>query len=415
MDSGNSITEDLREIYLSTLDACRPGTILRDALEHGRVSIPPATGFIVALGKCAVSLAVEAAELTGCDRGLVIHPEGYETDVELPDAMERLTGSHPVPSERSERAARRALDLVRHQRRPILFLVSGGASACVEAGLDPWFSFDEVVRVNERLLVSGLAIEQINTVRRHLSSIKGGRLGAIAPPGSVTLVYSDVPPGRPELVGSGPTANDPTTLAEAASILDGLGDELSFRVAAVLRGGAVPETLKTSPTRVEVIADSEVMIEAAVNECRARGFGARRGPSLDGDANDLARTLAREVAALDPREVLVCAGEPTVVVRGRGEGGRCSELGARFALEMDRAGMHGVAALFGSSDGRDGASPAAAVLVRPGGGTRLDPERASEALARSASYELVADFGEPIIMMPTGNNLRDIALICRGD
>jgi hydroxypyruvate reductase len=283
----------------------------------------------------------------------------------------------------------------------------------MEDGLAPHVTLEEIIHVNALLLSSGLAIDAMNTVRRHLSAVKGGRLGALAPPGSMTLVYSDVPPGRPEIVGSGPTAHDPTTLAEAAAILRSLDDDLADRLASRLETGRVPETVREPPTGLEVIADSDAMVAAAVAECRSRGLEVSVGPSLDGAVENVAQRLAAEVSRLERGEVLVSAGEATVEVRGGGRGGRCSELAARFVLACDVAGEHTSCGVFGSSDGRDGTSPAAAVVVRPSSTRRLEPERASEALGRSASYELVTGLGEPIIMMPTGNNLRDIALIAR--
>lgn len=413
-ESEGSIVALFEAIYRATLARCEPGTMLRDAARSRRVSIPGDIGSIVAVGKCAAPLAKAAAEMTGVIEGLVIHPDGYGTDVILPDRFERLAGSHPVPSAASRIAAQRASAFVRSRREPILFLVSGGASACMEDCLAPHVTFEDLVRINELLVSSGLAIEAINTVRGHLSAVKGGRLGALAPPGSVTLVYSDVPPGRPELVGSGPTAGDPATRAAAAAILRALGDGRATRLAEKLEEGLIPETETVSPTRLEVIADSRALIDAASVACRARGFQPKPGRSLDGEVGDVARALVSDAEDLGAKEILVVAGESTVAVRAAGRGGRCTELAARLVLAADATTSHGVCGLFGSSDGRDGSSPAAAVIVRPSGSRRLDPERAAEALDRSASYELVADYGEPIIMMPTGNNLRDLALVFRG-
>lgn len=403
----------LREIYAVVLARCEPGAILREAARDGRVAVPSGAGSIVSLGKCAVPLAVAAAELTGLARGLVVHPEGYGDETQLPSGFVRAIGSHPVPTQKSGDAARRAIEFVSAQRDPILFLVSGGASACLEDGLAPHVTLDDLARLNEILLRSGLAIGSINTVRRHLSAVKGGRLGLMAPPGSATLVYSDVPPGRPELVGSGPTAADPTTRSDAVDILRRLEGVLPGRLADLLSSGAIPETPKDPPTRMQVIADSDALLDPAERECRAWGLDARRSSPIDGEVADVAGRLAREAAVLGESEILVAAGEPTVVVAGDGRGGRCTELAARFTLECDALGVHDTCALFGSSDGRDGSSPAAAVVVHPSHSPRLDRARATEALARSASYELVADFGEPVMMMPTGNNLRDIALVCR--
>ncbi len=401
----------LRLLYEDALKRCAPDTVLRDAIIEGRLELPRGVTSIVALGKCAVPLASAAAELTGITNGTVVYPAGYGNEQALPDGLERLEGEHPLPSRKSRSAARRVIEVVRQATEPILFIVSGGASACLEDSLEPHVAFDDLVRLNEQLLASGLPIEAVNTVRRHLSSVKGGRLGAMAPPGSLTLVYSDVPPGRPDLVGSGPTAPDPTTLGEAAVILRSLGGPLASGLAEKLESGLIPETPKTLEARLQVVADSNTLVEAVEVECRKRELLPRRGRSLDGRATEVAARLAAEVATLRENEVLVSAGESTVEVRGGGLGGRCTELAARFVLACDDDGRFGAHGVFGSSDGRDGSSPAAAVCVLPATARRLDRDEAAEAFESSASYQLVTAFGEPIIMKPTGNNLRDFVLL----
>jgi glycerate-2-kinase len=285
-------------------------------------------------------------------------------------------------------------------------LASGGASACLEAPLEPWFGFDQVAAVNRELVRGGLDIVAINSVRKHLSAIKGGRLGARLDPASMTLVYSDVPRGRAELVGSGPTLADPTTNEDAAAILSSLDGSEALAAARALRSGAVPETPKALAIPFEVIADNDTLVAAAARLAGELGFVARVVEGeIAGDVAAAARMLAREAEALRPGELLVAGGEPTVRVTGDGRGGRCSELAVRFALENEGRSL----ALFGSSDGVDGSSPAAAVVVRRA--IALSVSEVEEALARSDSAALVGALGDAIIMEPTGNNLRDVYLV----
>jgi glycerate-2-kinase len=289
---------------------------------------------------------------------------------------------------------------------PCLVLASGGGSACLEAPLAPHFDLALVSAINRALVRGGLDIVAINTVRRHLSAVKGGRLGALLDPASRTLVYSDVPHGRGALVGSGPTIADESTNGDAAAILESLGIGEADVAARLLRGGSVEETPKRLGIAFEVIADNATLVAAAVRAAEERGLRARIvANEIEGDVGEAARTMAREAVDLAPGELLIAGGEPTVRVTGEGRGGRCSELAARFAIEDRGRSL----ALFGSSDGVDGSSPAAAAVVYRQIG--LPPGEIEAALARSDSAALIGALGEAIIMEPTGNNLRDLYLV----
>lgn len=390
----------LRQIYLEALGRCAPSTVVA-----ARAGGAPYS-FLVAFGKCAVDMARGAVDAGVPPSGIVVAPEGHGDSGSLPPGLRLMRGSHPDVTAASVEAARAVLALASSMRGPCLVLASGGGSACLEAPLEPHFDLALVAAVNRALVRGGLDIARMNTVRKHLSAIKGGRLGALLDPASRTLVYSDVPLGRAEMVGSGPTLGDPTTNDDAATILESVGTAESIVAARTLRSGDVPETPKTLGIPFEVIAENATLVDSAARIARELGLSVRLlGGEIAGDVAAAARLFAREAETLGAGEVLVAGGEPTVRVSGNGRGGRCSELAVRFAVENRGRNL----ALFGSSDGVDGSSPAAAIVVKRG--LELPPAEVGDILARSDSASLIEALGEAIIMEPTGNNLRDLYLV----
>jgi len=392
--------QTLREIYLEAIARCAPAALVERHARGGRFT------WILAFGKCAVTMARGAVDAGAPARGIAVVPKGYGDGRLLPPGIELLEGAHPDVTEASVAAARAVLAMAASTEGACLVLASGGGSACLEAPFAPHFDLQLVSTINRALVRGGLDIVAINTVRKHLSAIKGGRLGALLDPASRTLVYSDVPRGRGALVGSGPTIADESSNGDAATILESIGTAEALVAAKLLRGGLVPETPKQLAIAFEVIADNATLVAAAARAAEERGVHATIvADEIDGDVGQAARALALKASTLAPGEMLIAGGEPTVRVAGDGRGGRCSELAARFALE-DR-GRH--LALFGSSDGVDGSSPAAAVLVSRAIG--LPQGEVEGTLARSDSAALIGALGEAIIMEPTGNNLRDLYLV----
>ncbi len=344
---------DLKAIYLTALERCAPERLVQAHVD------PAMPRNVVAIGKCAGALLDGVAEVLPIEHAFVAIPDGYR----LPRAHAEVhVGSHPEMTRASFDAGRALLDFVdRHE--DILFLVSGGGSACVEVPLAP-HTEDEVAEKNAQLIASGLPIAAINAERRKLSAIKGGRLRERVRGRCVTLVYSDVATGALTDVASGPTiiSNDEGIL----------------------------------------IADNTTLVQAAAEIAGERAVVIRE--QIECDVAEAATYLA---AKAREHEILVAGGEPTVVKRGDGRGGRCSELAVRFAMECEYE------ALFGSSDGVDGNSGAAGISLprRQDAGGAADWE---SALGVSDSFRIAAQVGEPIMIAPTGNNLRDLFLVARG-
>jgi glycerate 2-kinase len=211
----------------------------------------------------------------------------------------------------------------------------------------------------------------------------------------VTLIYSDVSDGSFDDVASGPTLPDHTTKDQAAHL------------AGITFAEDVPETVKQlANMRVVLIADNSTLTSTAAS--LIGDDAVRWGSQLESDVDDAAEALFERGRNLRPGQVLVAGGEPTVIQRGHGRGGRCTELAVRFAL---RAAGSPIQALFASSDGVDGSSGAAGVVLR--GIPSLDEGFARDCLARSDSAKAAETLGELIMMPPTGNNLRDLFLLAR--
>jgi glycerate-2-kinase len=331
---------------------------------------------VVAIGKCAGALLDGVAGAIAIESAFVAIPDGYR----LPHARaETHIGGHPHMTPASFAAGRALLEYI-DAHDDILFLVSGGGSACVEVPLPP-HSDEDVARANAQLIASGKTIGEINAARRSVSAIKGGKLAQRVHGRSVTLVYSDVSTGRIEDVASGPTLPG----SEAILVAD---NTTLVRAAAEIAGGEVERD--ASRGLRAVIIDEQI-------EC---------------DVEEAARLLAARARELRHGEILVAGGEPTVVVRGVGRGGRCSELAVRFAMHSE------CEAVFASSDGVDGNSGAAGIYLprRPAGSGPAGSQPAlrgalPEALERSDSFAIASQIGEPIMIAPTGNNLRDLFLV----
>jgi glycerate-2-kinase len=346
---------NLTRVYLETLARCAPDVLVR---QHIRPSMPRN---VVAIGKCAGALLDGVASVRDIDAAFVAVPEGYP----LPKTRAEVhIGGHPHMTRESFDAGRALLAFVA-QHDDILFLISGGGSACVEVALAP-HTEDAVAQANAQLIASGRTIAEINRERRKLSAIKGGKLRKHVRGESVTLIYSDVSTGALADVASGPTITD---ASEAILIADN-------------------STLTT--IAAQIIGENAVLLDEQI-EC---------------DVEEAARRLATRADELRPNQILVAGGEPTVQVTGTGKGGRCSELALRFAA------LSSVEALFASSDGVDGNSGAAGIYLPPSR-RKIETTHLRDVLAASDSYRLAAQVGEPIMIAPTGNNLRDLYLIAR--
>ncbi|HVZ06507.1 glycerate kinase type-2 family protein [Rhodopila sp.] len=337
--------------------------------------------------------------------------------------IEVIEASHPVPDEASERGALRLLERVRGLTADdlVIALMSGGASALLAAPVAGLTLADKQA-INRALLACGANISEMNTVRKHLSAIKGGRLAAAAAPARVvTLAISDVPNDDPAVIGSGPTVPDPTTFADARSLLARYGITPSPAVAARLAQDAdeTPKTLANS--EFHLIATPMMALEAMAARARALGLTPLiLGDALEGEAAQVGTVMAgiaRSVRAhghpLRPPAVLLSGGETTVTMSGHssGKGGRNTTFLLGLAIAL--AGAPGIWATAGDTDGIDGMEEIAGALVTPDTLARAKAQGldARASLAAHDSHGFFGALHDLIVTGPTLTNVNDIRAI----
>jgi hydroxypyruvate reductase len=305
----------------------------------------------------------------------------------------------------------------------VLALISGGGSALLPlpvAGL----TLEQKQNVNRALLKSGATISELNCVRRHLSAIKGGRLAAACYPARVlTLMISDVPGDRPIDIASGPTVGDPTTSADALSIVQRYGIDLPPPVLDILasgRGESVkPDDPRLAHTAARIIATPQLALEAAAAVAREAGIPAYiLGDAIEGEARDVGKVLAGVALQVAERDqpvaapcVVLSGGETTVTVRGSGRGGRNVEFLLSLAIALD--GHTRIYALAGDTDGVDGQEEIAGACLGPDSLARaralgLKPENS---LQDNDAHSFFSALGDSVITGPTLTNVNDFRAI----
>ena len=403
-----------RELFDAAVAAAAPDRIVPPALP------PPPAGrpIVIGAGKAAAAMAAAVERhWPGPLSGLVVTRYGHAVPTTRIAVVE---AAHPVPDAAGAAAAQRILDLAREAGPDdlVLCLISGGGSALLALPA-PGLTLADKQAVTRALLHSGATIGEINTLRKHLSAIKGGRLAAAAWPAQlVTLAISDVPGDDPGTIASGPTVADPTTFAEAAAILRKYRIAPPAAVAAHLKAAA-EETPKPGDPRLassafRIVARPAQSLAAAARRAEAAGYRALiLGDDLEGEARDLGHAhaaLARGKRAEAPLCIL-SGGETTVTVAGQGRGGRNGEYLLGLALALD--GAPGIFPLAADTDGIDGSEDNAGALLSPDSMARaaalgID---AAACLAANDAYGFFAALGDLVISGPTLTNVNDFRAI----
>lgn len=392
--------------------------------------------WIVGAGKAGAPMAAAAASILG-DRltgGVIVVKEGHVTPESLAvlhPRVEVIEAGHPIPDARGVAAGDRIADLLQHtgDRDLVLALISGGGSALLTRPA-PGITLDDLQRLTGLLLACGASITEINTLRRHLDTLKGGGLARLAAPAAVaTLILSDVVGDPLDVIASGPTVADPTTFADALGVLERY-DVIRQTPSAILdrlqRGahGAIAETPKPGDpalARVHnlIIGSNRLAAEAALAAARDEGFNTLLLTTfLQGEARIVGRVLAsiaREIAASNHPicrpACVIAGGETTVTLRGDGRGGRNQELA--LAAAADLAAAPGALLVALATDGGDGPTDAAGAVVsdttlQRAAALGLD---AAAALARNDSYPFFAALEDLLQPGPTQTNVNDLAIV----
>ncbi len=390
--------------------------------------------FILAVGKAAGSMAAVLEELIEgyLTAGLLVTKHGHPSSKS--PRMTSLAAAHPVPDESGLQAAQHVQQLLRelNARDLLLVAVSGGASALLPAPAES-LNLSDKQQTTNLLLQCGATIAELNVIRKHLSGLKGGRLAALAYPATVVgLLLSDVIGDDLSVIGSGLTAPDLSTFAEALAVFDRfhLLSSLPSAIRNYLETGAAgqrPETPKPGDPVFDnvynvVVGNNRQALEAAHRAARKLGYRAAiLSSTLSGETREAAAVHAailREVrqyhSPLRSPACLLSGGETTVTIRGQGKGGRNQEFALAAALLLD--GLENVLSLSLGTDGTDGPTDAAGAWATgtTAGRARtlgLDPEAH---LARNDSYPLFAALEDLIHTGPTGTNVMDINLLLAG-
>jgi glycerate 2-kinase len=384
---------------------------------------------VLAVGKASYSMAAKMLKLLEGRpvRGVAVLPRGYEPPQSL-QPLETIHASHPAPDSSSLTAGQKVLEYARScgERSLAFVLLSGGASSlCVVPAGD--LTVEEVAAASAALMRAGASIEELNTVRKHLSSIKGGWLAKELKCRAYALILSDVVGDRIDVIGSGPTAPDPTTYTDAFKVIARRRADVPERVLRHLEAGArgaYPETPKPGDpcfrrVRNVVVGSNLDAVKAAASALRRRGIKTLPLTSmLSGEAREAARLLSaiakdirRSGIPLRPPAAVVAGGETVVTVRGNGVGGRNQELA--LALAVNLRDVEGFVAASMGTDGIDGPTDAAGAVVTDGTLRRaaekgLNPE---EYLENNDSHTFFKRVGGLIYTGPTGTNVGDITIL----
>jgi len=425
-----------RQIFHETLAAIDiPATMQRKLRRKGTLLVCGETRIdlrdfkklrVVAIGKAAHAmvdgLALVLAPFVRLE-GVVSAPTAARKPL---TGMRYFVAGHPVPNAESWKAAEAILALLKKcdEKTLVFFLLSGGASALVELPLDPAQTLEDVQNMHRALVTCGAPIDAINTVRKHFSAVKGGRLAAAAHKATkMTLAVSDVPVGKESALASGPTLPDPTTIADAKRITaeHRLYDRFPLALRRWLDEGKMPETPKADAAAFRnshffLLLGMDDLFHPAHHAAEAKGFIACCDNTTDDwPVEKAAEYLLEQLEELrkthaGQRVALIADGEVSSPVTGNGIGGRNSAF--VLACVGQIAGKK-MAVLSAGTDGIDGNSPAAGAVAD---GETLELARAigldpADVCRRSDAFAFFSRFEDVIVTGPTGNNLRDLRIL----
>lgn len=419
-----TLRRDALAIFRAALAAADPAAAVTRHLERLNLARYDRV-FVVGAGKAGSAMAKAAERVLGrrIAAGLVNvkHATARLRRIELNPS------GHPVPDAAGVAGAERIAALAASAGKDdlVLCLISGGASALMPAPAPP-ITLEEKQAVTRHLLACGANIHEINCIRKHISMIKGGQLARLAAPASVeSLLLSDVIGDSLDVIGSGPTAPDASTFADAAAILEKYG--IAARIPAAVRdriaagiAGAIPETPKPGDplfrrVRNTVIGSNRLALDAAARRARALGYRTLiLASEIEGETREIARmhaAIARQISKsgqpVRPPACIITGGETTVTIRGEGHGGRNQEF--VLAAALDIAGLPNTVVFSAGTDGTDGPTDAAGAIA-DGETLRRAPD-ARRYLDANDSYHYFEPLGDLVKTGPTDTNVMDVRLI----
>lgn len=447
---GTSITslrKNALRIFQTGIDAANPYLAVKDcftvAENHIEISLDLTHNkkrcgrwqkiHVFAFGKAACSMAKAATEVIPKHRlaGKPLVITNHGNDIALKN-IEVITADHPLPDLSGQKAAELLTKKLKKAEIDdlVLILVSGGGSALLPSP-SPGITLDDKIATTDLLLASGASIKQINCVRKHLSTVKGGQLARLAAPADLhTLVLSDVINDDLSTIASGPTVPDNTSFVNAIAILKekNIWDKVPLTVQLILEKGVqgdVKETPKLNDPCFKksshtLIGSNSISLNRIVNTAKELGYETDiYSHSLSGEARDEAKKLVlyaknRIAHGLNQPTAILCGGETTVTIKGTGTGGRNQEMALAFAIAAEK---HPLKAkwtfLSGGTDGRDGPTDAAGGIVDPKTLARIKKAKANpnNRLNNNDSYSALKKSKDLVITGATGTNVADLQIL----
>jgi len=433
-DSEIAARADIEKIFRAAIDAVDPARLVGRAMDGesaGAEQVPDLIVnaprvFLLAVGKAAAAMAAEIERRVGAKivDAIAVVPKSAAATTTPASKVRVLPSAHPIPDESSEAAAHTACKMLRALAPDDLLIValSGGASAMFTMPADSIPLADKIA-INQALLKAGASIRELNVVRKHLSAVKGGRLlhrcgGARV----LGLILSDVMGNDLSTIGSGLTAVDWSSFADAVAVLKrrnvwGRAPESVREYLERAVAGEFADTIKSNDPVLQrvtnvIIGDNSLALEGAERAAAALGYCPHRWKELNGEANDVGCALAEYLCEVtDERVCVIAGGEPVVTVRGGGRGGRAQQSALAMSIELAQIGAgRRIAALFAGTDGIDGPTDAAGGFVSPaiverGARAGLSAEMAA---TRNDSYNFLKAADALFVTGPTGTNVSDI-------
>jgi glycerate 2-kinase len=385
--------------------------------------------YVIGAGKAGAPMAQAAERVLGrrITAGLINVKDGHVARLRH---IELNECGHPVPDERGVAGAQRIAAIAERAEKDdlVICLISGGGSALLPLPAEP-ITLEEKQATTRLLLACGANIHEINTLRKHISRIKGGQLARLAAPATVeSLLLSDVIGDNLDVIGSGPTAPDASTFAATVQILpkyaieDRVPAAVRERIAAGVRG-EIEETPKPGDplfrrVRNTIVGSNRLALDAAARHARRLGFRTLiLAGGIQGETRDIARmhaAIAQEIVSasrpVKPPACIITGGETTVTIKGDGLGGRNQEF--VLAAALDIAGLPNVVVFSAGTDGSDGPTDAAGAIA-DGYTLRRNPDAARE-LDRNNSYRYFESLGDLVITGPTNTNVMDVRIVLVG-
>ena len=419
--------KDILDILTVALESVNPYNVVKQVFKNGNIIVNEASFnisdfkniYVVGFGKASYGMVRAVCDFIHITQGVIITNDSSVKSIS--DKIDIVIGGHPLPNKGSIQGADKVIEVVKQckEKDLLLVLISGGGSALL---CKPRVSLEDLQETTNLLLESGADINEINTIRKHLSYIKGGQLVKLTKGNVISFLISDIVNDPIEFISSGPTYPDSTTFSDAKNILEKyhLWDKLPIKVRTIIDNGIDNKILET-PKNYDpifnnvhnfVVANNEIACNAAINTAKSLGYEAKLlTTTLTGEAKKISDMLIDKVKIhYKFQSIFISGGETTVTIKGKGKGGRNQEVVLGGVKRIANSDI--VFASF-ATDGIDGKSDAAGAIADGFSFSRainkeLNPKKYLE---ENNSYEFFSRLNDLLITGPTGTNVMDIQLI----